>query len=123
MTDPTTWWAPTFQGHDIPSRSMAIPWQSECPPSERESKDALVDRIDELIRANRKEARWALDVEFEEVCSMEEGKNWAFHIGMSPQVNFMLARIDWEATADRFAFDEDEDIPTLSEYVDGLGVE
>jgi hypothetical protein len=35
----------------------------------------------------------------------------------------MLARIDWEALSDRSVFDEEDNIPTLSDYVDGLGVE
>lgn len=123
MANPTSWWAPVFKGHETQSRSMAIPWRFEKQPTEREYKDALVDRIDELVRANRKEARWVLEVEFEEICSMEEGKHWAFHVGMSPQMNLMLGRIDWHASSDRFVFDEEDDIPTLSDYVNGLGVE
>jgi hypothetical protein len=35
----------------------------------------------------------------------------------------MLARIDWEAPSDQFEFDEEDDIPTSSDYVDGLGDE
>jgi hypothetical protein len=118
-----TWWAPVFKGNDTPSRSMAVPWRRDGAPTEKEYKDALVDRIDELVQVNRKEARWALDVEFEGICAMEESQHWAFHIGLSPQMNMMLARINWEARSDKFIFDDDEDIPTLSDYVDGLGVE
>ena len=123
MVDSITWWAPIFEGNDTPSRSMAVPWRQEKPPTEKEYKDALVDRIDELIQANRKEARWALDVEFEEICIMENREHWAIHIGMSPQMSFMLARVDWDARSEKFVFDDDEDVPALPDYVDGLGVQ
>jgi hypothetical protein len=123
VADSITWWAPVFKGHETQSRSMAIPWRYEKPPNEKEYKNALVDRIDELIRANRKEARWALDVEFESICTMENREHWAIHVGLSPQMNMMLARIRWEAPSAQFEFDEDDDIPTLSDYIDGLGVE
>ncbi len=75
MSKRLTWWAPIFKDRDVPSRSMAIPWLREEAPTEKEYKDALVDRIDELIQANRKEARWGLDVEFEEICTMEESRH------------------------------------------------
>jgi len=123
VSEQMTWWAPIFEDRDARSLSMAVPWQQEKPPTEQEYKGALVDRIEELIQANSKEARWALDVEFEEICIMENREHWAIHIGLSPQMNMMLARIDWGAHSDRFVFDEDDDIPTLSDYVDGLGVQ
>ena len=123
MADSITWWAPVFKGHEMQSRSMAIPWRPEKPPTEKEYKDALVDQMSELVQANRKEARWALDVEFESICIMENCEHWAIHVGLSSQMNMMLARIDWEAPSERFVFDEVDDIPTMSDYVDGLGVE
>lgn len=122
MSDQMTWWAPIFKGNDAQSRSMAVPWRSEEPPTKGEYKDVLVERIAELIKANRKEARWVLDVEFESICAMENREHWAFHIGLSLQMSIMLVRINWDARSDKFIFD-DEDIPTLADYVDGLGVE
>jgi hypothetical protein len=117
-----TWWAPIFNESNAPSRSMAIPWRREGPPTEKEYREALLDRIDELIQANRKEARRGLDMEFEEICAMKESQHWAFHIGLSPQMNKMLARIDWAARSEGFEFDDVEDVTTLFDYVNGLGV-
>jgi hypothetical protein len=123
VSDHTTWWAPIFKVDDVPTRSMAVPWRREGPPTNEEYKDALVDRIDELIKANRKEARWSLDVEFESICVMENREHWAMHIGLSPQMNMMLARINWAVQSDKFVFGDDEETPALSDYVDGLGVQ
>jgi len=123
VANSTIWWAPVFKGREVQSRLMSIPWRAEEPPTERQYKDALVNQIDSLIRANRKEARWALDVEFSSICTTENCEHWAMQIGSSPQMNMMLARINWEAPSERFVLDGDEDIPTLSDYVDGLGVE
>jgi hypothetical protein len=37
-------------------------------------------------------------------------------------MNMMLARINWAARSEGFVFDDAEDVPTLSDYVNGLGV-
>lgn len=49
---------------------MAVPWRRAELPTVNEYRKALVDRIAELIKTNRKEDRWALDVEFESICTM-----------------------------------------------------
>jgi hypothetical protein len=124
MEERVTWWAPTFKGDDEPNRSMAVPWRWEQLPTKEDYKAALIDRMDHLIKADRKEARWAMDLEehFEQIRMMEPIDYWAFHIGLSPHMNFMLAAVDWDAQCATFEFDEEEDIPALSDYIEGLGV-
>jgi hypothetical protein len=125
MAERVTWWAPTFKGRDEPSRSMAVPLRCEESPTEQGYQVALIDRIGQLIKADPKDTRRALDMEehSEEIRRCEPIKYWAFHIGLSPHMNFMLARVDWDVRSATFDFGDEEDIPALCHYIEGLGIE
>jgi hypothetical protein len=129
MQDQLKWWAPVFEGDERPRRSMAIPWTASIPPTAQRYRDVLVDRLDELIKANPKQADGEMDTDSRccpdliSIRSEHSMKYWAFHIGESAQMSFTLARIDWGRQTIKTAMNlEDDDIPRLSDYLDGLAM-
>jgi len=56
----------------------------------------LTEKLDRLIQADPKEARWAMDSLFGEMATYHNLEHWAVQIVRSDRMMAILSNVDWE---------------------------
>lgn len=95
-------WAPILKGNDEPTMSLAVANGSK-PPNRQQYKQYLVEAIEELVKANPKEAQQdfesldqQINPEFLNIVAMYPRSEWAAQVSLSDRMEMLLSRIDWQ---------------------------